>query len=172
MKCSIIACGETAKEWDRQGYSIGVNDCWKYHPTNVLVVINSFSGRADKERLKIIEQSKPTFFLSHTKWKRPDFRFINILTFTGRIEPGQFYHNNGSSPFVATTVAVAMGFKDIILYGVDMVDHPIIKDSYLEREVDSWRRLSAAIVKYDCRLYLGKNYGALSPILPAWNSAQ
>jgi hypothetical protein len=128
---SIIACGESGSQWDGQGVSIGVNDCWKFgKPTTYLLCVQTIQQmtppRQPKERLKTIIESKPEKFYTHKKeWERffkPDvLELINITKWKGRLT-GQVQFSR-TSPFIALILAHNLGFDHMKLYGADFNTH-------------------------------------------------
>lgn len=172
MKCSIVGLGETATLWDGKGYSIGVNDCWKYgKTTDVLVVVNNF--KKEPERYRIINDSRPREFYSNLTWWRhhPNFKELTMRRFTGHIREGTIYHSSthlGTSPFIAISLAVNKGFKEIVLYGVDFTCHKVMKGNALDKEVKAYLKLIAELGKFGVRIYLYSNYGAFKDLLPVW----
>jgi hypothetical protein len=124
----VLGCGSTAQHWDGLGTSIGVNDCEKYHPVNHLIVVNSPTRFKDEpDRFNTIINSKPDQFYSNAPgWEKwfPNWKKINLISFSyshRRIKDRLWCSK--TSPFVAICMAVNMGAKDIVLWGVDMLTH-------------------------------------------------
>lgn len=172
MTCSIIACGQTATNWDKQGYSIGVNDCWKYNLiTDRLIVVNGL--RKYPDRLKTVLASRPkdglysqiASFTHH-----PNYKHIGSMQRwkEGILKKGVLYHSS-SSPFIALSMAHNMGFKEIVIWGVDLIDHPTIKNNTLRKELRMFETFCKALLKERTNVYLGTSFGALKDILPVWN---
>lgn len=171
MTANVIGCGPTATNWNGEGYSIGVNDSWKFHIiTDRLIVVNGFRNHPD--RLKVILNSTPkdglysqiASFCHHPnykhigsmqRWKEKGFR------------QGILYYS-ASSPFIALSMAHNMGFKEIVLHGCDMIDHPTLKDNNLKKELRQFETFSQALLKEGTKVYLGSEFGALKEILPVW----
>lgn len=170
--CSIIACGQTATKWNKEGYSIGVNDCWgKGITTDRLIVVNGL--RKYPDRLKTVLNSWPKDGLysqiagfNH----HPNYKHIgSMIRWKERnFKSGVLYYSS-SSPFIALSMAHNMGFKEIVLHGVDMVDHPTLKNNALQRELRQFETFYKALLKEGTKVYLGTSFGALKDILPAWN---
>lgn len=125
MTVHIIGCGSTGANWDGKGPSIGVNDCWKFgKSTGSLLVLNRKSTFTP-ERLKIIEESKPTLFYSNLdEWRKPfkDMRKIDTTRWNGTMINNVIYHSK-TSPFCALSLAYNLGYRIMVLWGVDFVDH-------------------------------------------------
>jgi hypothetical protein len=169
MICNVIGLGETAELWDGQGFSIGVNDCFKFRQTDCLVVVNSF--RKLPEREKIITESRPVqgFYSNMSKWSHhPFYKTLNLQKFTKRAEPDKVYHSQ-TSPFIAISLAAYLGYTEIVLYGVDMVSHPAFKNHKLINEVRQYVLFVKELEKQGVKVYLYTNFGALAEHLPVWN---
>lgn len=172
MTAHIIGCGQTATNWDGSGYSIGVNDCWKYGIiTDRLIVVNGF--RKHPDRLKVILNSTPKDGLYSMIWgfvHHPNYKHIGSMQRwkEKNFKSGILYYSS-SSPFIALSMAHNMGFKDIVLHGCDMVDHPTLKNNTLKRELRQFETFSKALLKEGTNVYLGTSFGALKDILPVWN---
>jgi len=170
MTCNIIALGPTGRQWDGNGYSIGVNDVWRYgKPTDAILCVNVFASEPDRER--IVSESRPKygFYSGNIRhWmKRPDYIRMQMRTFYGKYEKGQIYTSK-SSPFIAVTLAACLGFDEIILWGVDMIDHKILNGKLLDFELQNWKDLYTGIGKCGIKLYLAKDFGALKDIIPVY----
>jgi hypothetical protein len=167
---NIISCGPTGSTWDGSGPSIGVNDCEKFgRKVDALVVVNS---DFEIPRLQIIKKTlAPAGFYSQlTYWQdQPNYRPLpRMKRFTGRenkLETGWIYSSR-TSPFVAITLAALWGHKEIVLYGVDFDDHPVVRDERLIREVDQYKRLSEFLHIRGISLFLSTDYGALAGFIP------
>lgn len=170
MRVNVIACGESARHWDGRGHSIGVNDCWKLgKPTDALLVVDSFQGDGDHDRAKIIRASRPCYFFSQMMYwsQQPGFRRIRLRRFNGELRKGEIYHNHASSPFIAISLASTCGFTEIVLWGVDFVDHPVIRGELLERQLVDFALLIACLTALHITVRLGVAHGALKQIIPA-----
>ena len=161
MKINIIGCGETAQLWDGQGYSIGVNDCWKYHKTNGLVVVNS-PAKFERDRLDIIVRSEPDTFYSHLKgWKLhfPAMKEIKMNHWNGHsksIRNGRIFHSR-TSPLIAMSIAFNMGAKELVLWGVDFRTHKIYKEGTKNtiNEIKQYETFCQALEEHGCKVYAG-----------------
>lgn len=172
MTCNIIACGDSAKHWDGSGFSIGVNDANKWgHKLNHLIVVNHPSKFSiEPGRLKHIIESKPDLFIAHTQaWSQwfPNMQKIKCTRLIGRLRKGIYYHS-GTSPFVAISHAFNIGANEIILWGVDMINHKVYHAKSREQasEVHSYKRLIDSLGRHGVKVYLGAEGSALN--LPIW----
>lgn len=165
MTVNIIGCGETTKNWDGSGVSIGVNDCWKYgKPTQSLMLLNhntSFSP----ERMKTITSSTPQIMYTHlNEWQKYfpiSFKKINIEQWSnGKLSKDKIFYSK-TSPFCAISLAYCLGYDKIILWGVDFVDHPYYSPGKhnFEGEKLRYHALVASLAKEGVKVYAG-SYGS------------
>lgn len=88
----------------------------------------------------------------------------------GDLQKGKLYKSK-TSPFIAVTMAYSLGYDKIVLWGVDFINHRIVKGSKLKSEVANFESLQKALVKNEASMYLGgtnefTNQGALKEVLP------
>lgn len=168
MRCNIIGCGATGSLWDGSVFSIGVNDCLKFKmPVNALICVNMFNK--EPERQRIVNETKTTHgFWSHTRqWShREDFKKLDMQQWHGRLIPGNVYWSH-TSTFIAITLAVKLGFTEIVLYGCDLTDHKHVKNKILEDEIKNTLELSRELEKIGVKLYIYKAFGAFKGLLPS-----
>ncbi|HUX57073.1 MAG TPA: hypothetical protein VMV77_08870 [Bacteroidales bacterium] len=138
-------------------WSIGVNDIWKYHQTDVIVCldrISIFKG----ERLVTIENSKPKVFYSQVaNWScMPGFQKLDLTTYYPehevKLEIPQIYKSY-CSPFVACQVAYKhYRATEIHVYGVDLVDHPNLTAKICDKIKIHFKNLAVALEREGCKL--------------------
>lgn len=160
---SIVACGPSGALWPGTGPSIGVNDYlkWGKQADSVIVVNSNFSH----ERMSLIRQHKGIFYSTLKFWaKEAHYKPIQTRKFSRSVETGVIYHSI-TSPFIAISLAFVQGHREIVLYGVDFVDHPIVKDYTLRREVEQYLRLIGLLEKHGTRVYLGVQSGVFKNLL-------
>lgn len=174
-RVDVIGLGPSANLW-RPGehYSIGVNDCWRHGKTDRLVVVNDFRKEPHREKY-IITADPPDGLWSHLRlWREhPRFQFLQMRQYFRRVEPGVVYKSGFSSPFIAMSMAVAMGAQQVVLYGVDFVDHPMFNaannNAILSREVQLYCMFSETVAQKGIKIQIASNYGALKGLIPALN---
>lgn len=165
---TIVACGQSAKDWVPRGYSIGCNDSWKWgKPTDYLFLANmphTFKG----ERLNVIKESKPSKVFVYIKtpgWDEifPGYTKISMARWYGTYHKDQIYYSD-TSPFVAACIAASLGAKDIILWGVDFVDHHIYNDGnpQTRKEVERYMELFRELKGNGINVWLGCKGGAFN----------
>jgi hypothetical protein len=129
----ILGCGDTGQYFDNFGFCIGVNDSGKFgKKINTLLFLNRPSHFTE-DRLKIIRSTSVDMVVTYGNlaimWK-PYFDNIYTLPelrrWTGTYDPKIIYHTN-NSPFTAMAYAAYLGFKEIVLWGVDFKDHKWLK---------------------------------------------
>lgn len=181
MIVSIVACGESAWDWYKTpcDYSIGVNDCKKWMcKVNELVIVNS-PKMFPPERLQLIKETHFDKVKTNSgNWDKifPQQEIIRLQAFSKILKKGHVYSSK-SSPFVAMSLAFNMGATDIILHGVDMVNHKVFNPNnayrstegrmfdYEIRQIQNFTRMMA---DQGTKTWLAKDYGALTKILNVW----
>jgi len=131
-KCLILGLGKSAQQAPALGrfFTIGVNDVSRFHHTPDLLVILDRIRRFTPERIKWIEmtQAKEAWVSYPDDWTRhlPDVGAVKKLKATRYNPTGLFFHDQvyhyRTSPFAAMSLAVVLGFKEIGILGVDMLD--------------------------------------------------
>jgi hypothetical protein len=178
MIAHIIGCGPSGKHWNGKGFSIGVNDCLKFdHNVDILVIVNSLNSYP--ERKKIVEDTRPrqTLYGISCWANHPCFTPIpTMVHWRGRLDKNHKIYRSKTSPFIAASMAYSMGYDKIVLWGVDFVDHPVVKDQKLRSEVGMYVSLQNALLKKGASMYLGatndfENEGALKGFLPNFRIA-
>jgi len=155
---NIIACGETARNWNGQGFSIGVNDGLRFHKTDYLICINAPS-KFTQERREFIVHHPGKFFAHTNSWRefRPDMELITVVSFTsGQILKDRLYHSR-TSPFTAMSMAFNLGAKEIILWGVDFKTHRYYYPGSgdLKAEIHAYEFFIEALERKGTKVYLG-----------------
>jgi hypothetical protein len=135
--------------------SIGVNDIWSKIQTDYIVCLDA-KNRFIPERLKTINESKPVKFFSQlTDWSdRSDFQKIELLPYypvnVCQLNIPQLPKSH-CSPFVACVIAFKyFHATEIHLFGVDMVNHPNLKDQTLENIKVHFKNLRIALRQNGC----------------------
>lgn len=179
---TIVACGDSAKDWQSVGYSIGVNDCWKWgKPTDALLVCNrpeTFS----KERQEIIRQSKPAeFYCNKATWSEwfPNWKKVRIHPWNGTLHQwprtdGPSAYSYNTSPIIAITLAYNLGATEIIIWGVDLVNHQVFNASNPEtkREVKAYLEVFEALKEKGVSVYRGADGGVFDEYLSKYELRQ
>lgn len=131
---NIIGCGESGALWDGKGDAIGVNDCAKFGHTPGALVLLDYPAKFPEDRLKVIMETKSPRVFSHiTQWRRTflerfsliHYKYWNRTSMNPKtFEEGEknIYVSN-TSPFCAISIAVNLGYTELLLYGVDFKTH-------------------------------------------------
>lgn len=178
MIVSVVACGDTASEWHKVkcDLSIGVNDAFKFgYPTDYLLCCN-WPQKFPAHRLNIIKASRPiTFYSNVEQWRAffPGMVKIRLNSWDGHLYPTRRdeFSSSNSSPFIATSMAYKAGAKDIILWGVEFVNHAVLhKDNpQTKNELRMWKGLVAALNGEGVNVWLGKEGSLLEEFVPVWS---
>jgi hypothetical protein len=177
MTVAIIGAGASAEGWGKQKFdlSIGVNDCYKfgYHPDQ-LVLIN-FERKFIPSRLKVILATRPQKLWTHTSTWIKHFRngeVIKLAPFNGYVRSKDLIYSSKTSPMVAISLAYKQGATQIVLYGVDMVNHPAYRSGtkHGDYEVKQYLRLFDELYRKGVTVMLGAKGSTFENKLPIWNS--
>lgn len=187
MIISVVACGNSAKEWFKTpcDLSVGVNDCVKFgHQVDNLVVVNApnkFNPKISNghtDRLKTIIESKPKRFLCHnSNWKPyfPNYEILPLRSFIGTYRKDRIYSSK-TSPMVAITLAASLGATHIVIWGVDFLDHarfsaisgPKHQPDFIT-ELGYYGMLFEALERNGAKCWIGNENTVLKKYLPVWN---
>jgi len=171
--CHVLALGESLNTYipNPEHSTIGVNDIFRKHKTNLLVVCDPMN-RFTPERRQVIFNSRPDFlFTSFDDWKvHPKYKRIQLAKGRGRLDdldtPDVFPYSN-NSPFVACVIAYKLGAKKIILHGADFRTHPALsKPINLQRIKTDFSNLVALLSKRGVELNVSSPVSFLSDFVP------
>lgn len=171
MLVSIIGCGTTAKDWFNTpcDISIGCNDMARFgRDPDWLVLVNR---RFTPEREKIIKATKAKRVLTSIKHWKDHFKNAEEIRmqqpFGKHLKKGHVYSSK-TSPFIAMSLAFNAGATDIILFGVDLNNHPAIKDKLLNYELRQWELFCRKLKEYKVNVWVSSCESKLSNFLPIW----
>lgn len=176
MIVSVVACGQTAKDWHltAHDYSIGLNDAFKFgHTFNALCIFNHRS-KFSRERQDIILKTRPVklytnclswvdFFPDHLKCKTRSWDGILRNDITRLM-------STNTGPFICMSLAYCLGATKIILWGVEFVNHWLMNPANPETrmELRQYRQLVEALKKVGVETYLGAKGSLLEEFLPIY----
>jgi hypothetical protein len=174
MIVSVIGCGSSAQHWHKVpvDLSIMVNDAYKFgHQPDQLVVIN-FERKFTPQRLAIIKATKPKRMFTHTAtWKKhfPEAEVIRLSPFNGYIRKGMIYKSK-TSPIVAMSLAVNQHATDIILFGVDFLNHKSYSNNtkHGQFEISNYLKFFDQLNKMNIKVWRGSAGSAFDNNLPLW----
>lgn len=156
-KVIVLGTGPSLKEHVPDGsYTIGVNDIWRYRRTNAVVCLNNPSQFAP-ERLRIIRDCQPEIFYSQiVNWDfKKGFQLLTLRSGypTTRCSLEGAFEKSYCSPFVAVQIAYRFnGATEIELYGIDMVNHPNLKNKILDEIKKHFALLKKALQEHGCKM--------------------
>lgn len=140
MKAAVLGCGESTSNWSKSDYgiSIGVNDCFKFGTSPDYLLLLDSPNRFTDDRITVIKNTESKFILNSHIWdpylKKKKKEYIQTQSWRGKYKEGSIYSSK-SSPFVAMSILIKHGYKDIDLYGVDFNSHHHFKDEIAELEI-------------------------------------
>jgi hypothetical protein len=169
----ILGCGLSGADYASQpdDHIYAVNDAAKFgHNINTLVFINRPS-QFPTHRLEVIKTTKAErVFCLHTNsdyWSGY-FPHVQPLPLLERWRSGAKYYkekvyHTADSPFTAMCLSIHEGHKDIVLFGVDFVDH-----KYLTAigSVPAYSQVARRVEQLGVKLFKGSEYSRLQ--LPVW----
>jgi len=179
MIVNVVACGDSADGWHKVpcDLSIAVNDAFKWgHPADWLLVCN-WPMKFTSHRLNIIKNSTPKqFFSSVDQWSTwfPNMVKIRLSSWDGHLykDRPDFFTSSHTSPIIAMSMAYKQGAKDIILWGVDFVDHGTFnpENPQTKTEVRTYKAMCEALKKEGVNVWLGAKGSLLEEFLPIWTT--
>lgn len=172
MIWTVVASGDSAKGWIPRGTTIGVNDCLKWgRDTDILILVNA-PGKF-KERLNIIKQSKARVLTNSLNMWRPYFKdcqkIERLISFNGKILKN-FVYMSQTSPIIAISYAIKQGATEIVMYGVDFLNHRRWAKGTKngDRECKVYERFFKECERLNIKIYLGSTGTAFDNYLPLW----
>lgn len=175
MTTAIIGAGESARYWGRNQFdlSIGVNDCFKFgYQPDQLVLIN-FERKFNPQRLKTILATRPQKVWTHTStWKRhfSNAEVIKLCPFNGFVRNGLIYSSK-TSPLVALSLAVIQGASEIIVFGIDMLNHPSYRQGTKQgdHEIKIYLKFFEQLEKRGIKVWRGAHGSVFDSALPLYS---
>lgn len=172
MTVTIVACGESARHWVPRGLTIGVNDALKFGiDTDILLLVNA--PVKFKERLSIIKKSKAEVLTTGlTQWK-PFFqnakRLERVTSFNKMIMKG-FCQTSQTSPIMAMSHAIRLGATELIVWGIDFVDHRVwrVGTKSGDREIAKYKLFFKECERLKIKVWRGADGTVFDNVLPLW----
>lgn len=158
MKIAVLGLGPSLSLFSSKfECTIGVNDIWSFHKTDVLVCLDHRHALGEQRSI-VIDQSKPKAFYSQiVNWNhRHDFVKINFMhqypSAVINLDVADYYKSY-CSPFVACQVAYKnYNATEIHMFGVDMVNHPHLKNELCEKIKVHFSSLATALRGKGCEI--------------------
>lgn len=170
MLINIIGCGDSGKDWHKVpcDISIAVNDAfkWGHHPDYLLVIDSP--KRFTKERIEVMKQTKSKLITRDDQWKGilgPSEK-VRLQSFGKHLKKGHVYSSK-TSTFVAMSIAFNMGATDIILHGVDFINHTVFNPSnkLYNYEMKQYEKFVHMLKEYNVHVWVSSEKSALSKFL-------
>lgn len=173
MRIHVLGLGKSLEEYKPNAeISIGVNDIFSRIETDFIVCIDP-PNRFTDQRIETINNSTPVkFFTNRNEWEHvKGYHLITLNPVRGSVKELRSdkicYSNN--SPFVACVMAYKLGAKEIVLHGVDFVDHHALsKSEQFSRAMNDFKKLNDELKKYRVKLFVSSKYSTLSEFLPLY----
>jgi hypothetical protein len=180
MTIHVLGLGQSASNYKGQTPCIGVNDClkWGFQPTYLLIL--NTPSQFTPDRMEWIERTRPNKLYTNNpnNWKSI---FSNVENFESRgwaasnqlqkISKNYLYHSK-TSPFAAISLAFTWGYTEIVLWGVDMVNHRVYSPNGNEgsflNEMASYKTFIASLNDVGVKVFLGHEGSNLK--LPIWQT--
>ena len=171
MTFTIVACGDSAKDWIPRGTSIGSNDCEKFgRPVDHLILANS-PNKFTKSRMDQIKKSLAQVWSTNIKqWIKmfPTAKRIDRITFFNtRILPGYVYTST-TTPIMCVSMAIRMGATEIVIWGMDMKTHKTYSEGTKrgDYEISVYKKFFTECKKKNIKVYLGAAGTVFDGFLP------
>lgn len=169
MKIHILGLGDTLKHYTPDGnITIGVNDIHSRIKTDYVVCVDVPSAFTKKRFTTIAKTECKGFYTQLNDWSNY-VQNVNIIEFnSGRgllhhLDNDKFCYSN-NSPYIACILAYKMGATDIVLWGVDFIDHPHINGSPRDKALRDYKSLFLELQKRGVKLSVGHAHSSLSTI--------
>lgn len=173
MIIDVLGLGESLSVYKpSDNISIGVNDIYKYHKTDLIVIADPPSKFTEVDRYQTIIESvdAKAIYSPFLKWKAllPKYVFMQLAlgrgTLTQLDEEDIFCYSNNSA-FMAVVLAYKLGATQINLYGADFNSHATLSTMQCrERILNDFSNLNKEFVKHGVELRVTKQ-SILSEIL-------
>jgi len=169
MKINVLGLGETLNHFKEDGnITIGVNDIHSRFKTDYVVCVDHPSVFDSKRFRSIASTICKGFYSQVNDWRDviKNFNFIEFNTGRGildNLDNDKFCYSN-NSPYVACILAYKLGAKEIVLWGVDLNDHPHINGNSRDKALNDYKELYKELKKRGVTLSVGHEDSSLSTI--------
>jgi len=159
LKIAVLGLGESLQLFDASQFdaSIGVNDIWARVPADYVVCVDK-PDRFEPERLAGVVAARCKAFYSQLgEWSfMPNFYPIELQpaypTYICQLDPPALPKSH-CSPFIAAAIACKLhNASEVHLFGVDLVNHPLLKAATCERIRIHFKNLRDAMALRGCVL--------------------
>ena len=172
MKIDVLGLGSTLLGAKFNGLiSIGVNDVFKFRPVDYLVLIDKPQAFAP-DRLATIKSSTSARVITHiAEWSHyfdnvELIKLAHVRSETAYLK-SDMYPYSICSPYVAVIHAYKLGASEIVMHGVDLVNHPKLSEELKLRRIRiDFHNLYVALKREGVSLSIGSKESALYNIIP------
>lgn len=165
MICHVLGLAPSVREFKPDGNTTtGCNDIFRHFEVDYLFVVSSLPY----ERAKFVENARPKkLFSSMPRWSHhPAYDYIADKMTPWRDnrknELGQWIYYSNNTPFIQASWAFNQGYKEIVLWGCDFTDHPLIIDEQVTRTYFDFQGLQKAMKEKGASMFLGNSGSILS----------
>jgi hypothetical protein len=165
MIATVVALGNSGINWKPRGLTIGVNEYLMWgRQAEVMVLVNA-PHKFSLDEMNLIRQHKGKVITnSPGQWSKY-FPHAELLKHMGqfnlRVQKGRIY-SSATSPMIAISYAMTQGATEIILYGVDFLNHGKYKvgTKHGDHEILVYNRFFKSLEKIGVKVYLGQSGSA------------
>jgi hypothetical protein len=158
MIAHVLGLAESVRDFKPDGnVTIGCNDIYRYFETDYLFVVSALSPA----RANFVENARPKkLFSTMSRWSaHPCYEYIaHKMTPWKENRPntlGEWIYYSNNTPFIQASWAFNQGFKEIVLWGCDFTDHPLLKDDAIIKTYFDFQGLKKAMKEKGVSMYLG-----------------
>lgn len=173
MIATVVALGNSARNWQPRGLTIGVNEYLMWgRQADVMVIVNAPHKFSHQEMTYIQQHRGKMVTNSPRQWSKyfPGAEPLKHMgAFHLRVSQGRIYHSV-TSPMIAISYAMQRGADEVIIWGVDMVDHPKYKAGTKagDHEIAIYKRFFESCGKLGVKIWLGELGTAFDSVIPVW----
>lgn len=169
----VLGTGPTIKYYKpNNNETIGVNDIWKYHKVDNLLILD-LKSRFTPEQLHVIMNSTPKVFYSSLNEWAYTFHIGSLLWLAPSPGADLSYLDTAYLPihvdstYSAVCLAYRLKARRIIMHGVDLKDHPDLKFYWHTGVIQkAYKDLVKALKDRGVNLFVGSKESPLSEFIP------
>jgi hypothetical protein len=173
MLATVVALGSSARDWKPRGLTIGVNEYLMWgRQADIMVTVNAPHKFSSDEMNYICQHKGKVLTNSIHQWSKyfPQAEPLKHMgAFNLRVQKGRIY-SSGTSPMIAISYAMQQGATEVILYGVDMLNHNKYKKGtkHGDHEIGIYKRFFSSCEKFGTKIRLGAAGTAFDDSIPLW----
>lgn len=173
MIATVVALGQSAKDWIPRGLTIGVNEYLVWGKQADAIIIVNAPHKFSSEEMNLIVKHKGKMLTNSPKQWGQYFKNAEPLKHMGafnlRVQKGRLYTSQ-TSPMIAISYAMQQGATEVIIYGVDFKTHGKYKEGtkHGDHEISIYKRFFESCKKLGTQIYLGEFGTAFDLCLPRY----